>query len=99
MDRRVVITGLGMVTPLGIGVEENWQAVSEGKSGIGLITKFDTSAFSSKIAGEVKNFRSEDFLSSKDVRHLDIFIHYAIASTRMAIEDSRLKLLQKMSIV
>jgi 3-oxoacyl-[acyl-carrier-protein] synthase II len=92
MDRRVVITGLGMVTPLGIGVEENWQAVSEGKSGIGLITKFDTSAFSSKIAGEVKNFRSEDFLSSKDVRHLDIFIHYAIASTRMAIEDSRLKI-------
>ena len=92
MERRVVITGLGMVTPLGVGVEKNWQAVSEGKSGIGRITKFDTSAFASKIAGEVKNFRSEDFLSSKDVRHLDIFIHYAIASTRMAIEDSRLSI-------
>lgn len=92
MERRVVITGLGMVTPLGVGVEENWKAVSEGKSGIGYITKFDTSAFASKIAGEVKNFRSEDFLSSKDVRHLDIFIHYAIASTRMAIEDSGLNI-------
>jgi 3-oxoacyl-[acyl-carrier-protein] synthase II len=83
---------MGMVTPLGIGVEENWEAISKGKSGIGPITKFDASPFASRIAGEVKDFRSEDFLPAKDVRHLDIFIHYAIASARMAIEDSRLKI-------
>lgn len=88
--RRVVVTGLGMVTPLGIGVEENWEAISKGKSGIGTITKFDPSLYASQIAGEVKGFRSEDFLTPKDAKHLDIFIHYAIASARMAIEDSRL---------
>lgn len=92
MARRVVITGLGMVTPLGIGVEANWDAVVSGTSGIGPITKFDASSFSSQIAGEVKDFRSEDFLASKDVRHLDIFIHYAIASARMAMEDSKLQI-------
>ncbi len=91
MARRVVITGLGMVTPLGIGVKENWEAVTKGGSGIGVITKFDTSAYASQIAGEVKDFRSEDFLAPKDARHLDIFIHYAVASARMAVEDSNLK--------
>ena len=95
MARKVVVTGLGMVTPLGIGVEENWEAVSKGKSGIGPITRFDASSFPCQIAGEVKGFRSEDFLASKDVKHLDIFIHYAIASARMAIEDSRLKITPK----
>ena len=97
MSRRVVITGMGMVTPLGIGVEENWEAVSKGKSGIGPITKFDASSFTSQIAGEVKDFRSEDFLPLKDARHLDIFIHYAMASARMAIEDSKLKITQQNS--
>jgi 3-oxoacyl-[acyl-carrier-protein] synthase II len=97
MTRRVVITGMGMVTPLGIGVEENWEAVSNGKSGIGPITKFDASSFSSQIAGEVKDFRSEDFLASKDVRHLDIFIHYAMASARMAVEDSKLTITEQNS--
>jgi 3-oxoacyl-[acyl-carrier-protein] synthase II len=92
MARRVVITGLGMVTPLGIGVEENWESVLKGKSGIGPITKFDASSFASQIAGEVKEFRSEDFLTPKDAKHLDVFIHYAIASARMAIEDSKLKI-------
>lgn len=92
MARKVVVTGLGIVTPLGIGVEENWEAVSRGKSGIGPITRFDASAFPCQIAGEIKGFRSEDFLASKDARHLDIFIHYAIASARMAIEDSKLKI-------
>ncbi len=92
MARRVVITGLGMVTPLGIGVEENWESVLKGKSGIGPITKFDASSFASQIAGEVKGFRSEDFLTPKDAKHLDVFIHYAIASARMAIEDSKLKI-------
>jgi 3-oxoacyl-[acyl-carrier-protein] synthase II len=92
MARRVVVTGLGMVTPLGIGVEENWEAVTKGRSGIGRISKFDTSAYTSQIAGEIKGFRSEDFLAPKDARHLDIFIHYAIASARMAFEDSKLKI-------
>jgi len=92
MARRVVVTGLGMVTPLGLGVEENWEAILKGKSGIGPITRFDASSSPSQIAGEVKGFRSEDFLSSKDARHLDIFIHYAIASARMAVENSRLKI-------
>ncbi len=92
MARRVVITGLGMVTPLGIGVEGNWESVLKGKSGIGPITKFDASSFASQIAGEVKGFKSEDFLSRKDAKHLDVFIHYAIASARMAIDDSKLKI-------
>ena len=92
MARRVVVTGLGIVTPLGIGAEENWEAISRGKSGIGPITRFDASTFPCQIAGEIKDFRSEDFLASKDARHLDIFIHYAIASARMAIEDSKLKI-------
>jgi len=90
MARRVVVTGMGMVTPLGIGVEENWDAVTKGKSGIGIISKFDPSAYPSQIAGEVKGFRSEDFLAPKVARHLDIFIHYAIASARMALQDSGL---------
>ncbi len=90
MQRRVVITGLGMVTPLGTGVEKNWEAACAGKSGIGTITKFDPTPFASQIAGEVKDFRSEDFLDKQKVRRFDIFIHYAIASARMAMEDSRL---------
>ena len=90
MKRRVVVTGLGMVSALGTGVQKNWEAVCSGKSGIGPITKFDASPFPSQIAGEVKDFRSEDFMDKQQVRRFDIFIHYAIASARMAMEDSRL---------
>ena len=92
MTRRVVITGLGMVTPLGTGVNKNWVSACSGKSGIGHITKFDASGFASQIAGEVDDFRPEDFLKKKDIRHFDIFIHYAVASARMAMEDSGLKI-------
>ena len=92
MDRRVVITGLGMVTPLGIGVEENWEAVCKGVSGIEEITKFDPSPFPCQIAGQVKGFRPEDFLAKQQVRRFDVFIHYALASARMAMEDSGLKI-------
>jgi 3-oxoacyl-[acyl-carrier-protein] synthase II len=90
MARRVVVTGLGMVTPLGTGVDKSWAAACAGTSGIAPITKFDASAFSSQIAGEVKDFRPEDFLDKQEIRRFDVFIHYAIASARMAIEDARL---------
>lgn len=92
MTRRVVVTGLGMVTPLGTGVEKNWEAVCSGTSGIGPITKFDASPFQSQIAGEVKGFRSEDFMDKQQIRRFDVFIHYAMASARMALEDSGLKI-------
>jgi len=90
LDRRVVITGLGLVTPLGIGVEETWSALCKGKSGIAEITKFDTSKFDVKIAGEVKDFRPEDFLPKKEAKRTQLFIAYAIAATRMALENSKL---------
>lgn len=92
MKRRVVVTGLGMVTPLGTGVQKNWNAVCSGKSGIGTITKFDPSPYKSKIAGEVTDFNSKDFLTKQQVRRFDIFVHYAIASARMAMEESGLKI-------
>ena len=95
MARRVVVTGLGMVTPLGTGVERNWEAACSGESGIGPVTKFDTTDFTSKIAGEVKDFNPSDFLEKQMIRRFDSFIHYAIAGARMAMEDSRLKITDK----
>ena len=90
--RRVVVTGIGMVTPVGIGVEESWKSVCEGRSGIGPVTKFDASQFPSQVAAEVKDFRPEDFMEKQKVRRFDTFIHFAIASARMAIEDAGLKI-------
>ena len=90
MKRRIVITGVGLVTPLGIGAEETWQAICAGKSGIGEITRFDATHHATKIAGEVKDFRNEDFLSAKEAKRTERFISYAIAATRMAIDDSGL---------
>jgi len=92
MKRRIVITGLGLVTPLGIGVEENWSALVAGKSGIAPITKFDASDMATKIAGEVKDFKAEDYVSRKDVRRMDIFTQYALAATRIAVEDAKLNI-------
>ena len=97
MKRRVVITGLGMVTPLGTGVEKNWEAVCAGKSGAGPITKFDVTQFPCRIAGEVKDFNPGDFLDKQQIRRFDIFIHYAVASSKMAMEDSGLKIDSKNS--
>ena len=88
MDRRVVITGFGLITPLGIGVDESWAALCAGKSGIAEITRFDASDFDTKIAGEVKDFHPEDFLPKKEAKRTQTFIAYAIATSRMAIEDS-----------
>jgi 3-oxoacyl-[acyl-carrier-protein] synthase II len=90
MKRRVVVTGLGLVTPLGIGVEETWAALIAGKSGISRITKFDASLMATHIAGEVRNFRAEDFLPAKEVKRTDDFVAYAVAASRMAVEAARL---------
>ncbi len=95
MSRRVVITGLGLVTPLGIGVDETWSALCEGRSGIGEITSFDTTGFTTTIAGEVKNFNPEDFLPKKEARRTEKFIAYAVAASRMAVESARLAIDEK----
>jgi 3-oxoacyl-[acyl-carrier-protein] synthase II len=91
LKRRVVITGLGMVSPLGTGVEKTWQALIEGKSGMGRITKFDPTGFDTQFAAEIKDFVPEDFIDKKDIRRMDIFIQYAMAGACMAMEDSGLK--------
>jgi len=90
--RRVVITGMGAVTPVGIGVEQTWQALCEGKSGIARITKFDSSGLKTQIAAELKDFHPEDFLDRKKIRRTDPFIHYALAAAYMAIDDSGLSI-------
>ena len=88
--RRVVVTGLGIVSPLGIGQKENWNAVSNGKSGIGPITRFDPKDVNAKIAGEVKNFNPEDYIEKKEIKKMDTFLHYSLAAGKMAVEDSGL---------
>ena len=88
MSRRVVVTGIGLITPLGTGTNKTWSAVCAGKSGIGEITKFDTTGFMSQIAGEVNDFIPEDFLKKKDIKRLQPFTAYGIAATRIALEDS-----------
>ena len=90
MARRVVVTGLGAVTPLGVGVDKSWQALCAGKSGIDVVTRFDASKFRTRIAGEVRDFNPQDFIDRKQIRRGDRFIHFALAATRMATEDARL---------
>src|SRR5206468_7574724 len=89
-NRRVVVTGIGLVSSLGIGTEANWQALTAGQSGIGRITKFDASEFSTQIAGEVKGFDPLRFIEKKDVKKMDVFIQYAIAASQFAVDDARL---------
>jgi 3-oxoacyl-[acyl-carrier-protein] synthase II len=86
--RRVVVTGLGVVSPVGIGVKTAWDNILAGKSGITQITKFDASAFSSTVAGEVKDFNVEDYLSAKDARRMDTFIQYGLVAAIEAVKDS-----------
>ena len=88
-NRRVVVTGIGLVSPLGIGTDVNWRALTTGQSGIGRITRFDASAFASQIAGEVKDFDPLQFVEKKDVKKMDVFIQYAIAA--VAVRDGRLE--------
>ncbi len=90
MDKRVVITGVGLVTPLGIGVDESWSALCAGKSGIAEITLFDAKKFKTQIAGEVKGFKAEDYMPKKDAKRVESFIAFSVAAARMALEDSGL---------
>ncbi|MGB4599931.1 MAG: beta-ketoacyl-ACP synthase II [Trichlorobacter sp.] len=93
--RRVVITGLGAVSPLGTGNQKNWDALVNGRSGTGLITRFDTSAFPVKVAGEVKDFDPEQFIDKKEVKKMDLFIQYAMAAAQFAMEDSGLQITEE----
>jgi 3-oxoacyl-[acyl-carrier-protein] synthase II len=86
--RRVVVTGIGLVSSLGIGTEPNWAALCAGRSGIGPITKFDAAQFATRIAGEVKDFDPLRFVDKKDVKKMDVFIQYAIAASQFALDDS-----------
>lgn len=89
-DKRVVVTGIGLASPMGLGVEENWTNLLAGRSGIGRITKFDASQYASQIAGEVKNFDPLDFIEKKEVRKMDPFIQFAVAAADMAAQDAGL---------
>jgi 3-oxoacyl-[acyl-carrier-protein] synthase II len=91
-DRRVVVTGLGLVTPLGTGVEKNWEALMAGRSGIGPITRFDASDYPTKIAGEVPDFEPLDWIEKKDVRKMDLFIQYAMGAAEQAMRQSGLQI-------
>ncbi|HEY0142708.1 MAG TPA: beta-ketoacyl-ACP synthase II [Thermoanaerobaculia bacterium] len=87
--RRVVITGVGMISPLGIGNEPTWEALLAGRSGIDRITKFDVSDYPAKIAGEVRGFEASNWIEKKEVKKSDTFIHYAVAAAQMAVDDAK----------
>jgi len=93
--RRVVITGLGIVSPVGTGITQAWQNIVDGKSGIARITRFDASLFTSKIAGEVKGFDVNQYLSAKDARRMDVFIHYGLAAGMEAIKDAGIEVTEQ----
>ena len=88
--RRVVVTGLGLVTPLGTGVEKTWKALCAGESGIDRITRFDATGFDAQIAGEVKDFDPSQFIEKKEIKKMDAFIHYAVGASQLAVEDAKL---------
>jgi 3-oxoacyl-[acyl-carrier-protein] synthase II len=95
MKRRVVVTGLGLITPLGTGIQKTWEGICKGASGIDRITTFDTSEFPVQIAGEVKDFNPEDFIERKEIKKMDVFIQYALSAGSMAIEDAGLKITEE----
>jgi 3-oxoacyl-[acyl-carrier-protein] synthase II len=90
MRRRIVVTGLGLVTPVGNTVEESWRNIVAGTPGIDTVTKFDASALACRFAGEVKGFRIEDYIPGKEARHMDTFIHYGLAASLQAVRDAGL---------
>src|SRR4028119_618225 len=89
-NKRIVVTGVGAVTPVGIGKEAYWNALASGTSGVGKITLFDPSGFDVQIAGEVKNFDAGSFMDRKDAKRADRFTQFAVAASRQAVEDSGL---------
>lgn len=90
VKRRVVITGIGMISPLGVGNDANWQALMAGRSGIGPITRFPAETFPCRIAGEIPDFEPLDFMDKKEARKFDFFVHYALAAAQLAMKDSGL---------
>jgi 3-oxoacyl-[acyl-carrier-protein] synthase II len=92
MKRRVVVTGLGLITPLGTGIQKTWEGICKGASGIDRITTFDTTDFPVQIAGEVKDFNPEDFIERKEIKKMDVFIQYALSAGSMAIEDAGMRI-------
>lgn len=97
MKRRVVVTGIGLVTPLGTGNKKTWEALCDGQSGIGHIKRFDPSTLRTQIAGEVLDFDSSAFMDSKDIRRSDPFIQFAVAATRLALDDAGLDITDELS--
>ena len=95
MKRRVVVTGLGLITPLGTGIQKTWEGICKGASGIDRITTFDTSESPVQIAGEVKDFNAENFIERKEIKKMDVFIQYALSAGSMAIEDAGLKITEE----
>ena len=95
MRRRVVVTGIGIISPLGIGVEDNWSAIVNGRSGIGPITRFNTDSFPVKIAGEVSGFDPKQYVEHKEVKKMDRFIHFAVAASDHALKDSGYEITEK----
>ena len=89
--RRVVVTGLGLVTPLGTGVDKTWKALCAGESGVGRITRFDPSGYDAQIAAEVKDFDPAQFIEKKEIKKMDTFIHYAVGASQLAVDDAGLK--------
>ena len=88
--RRVVVTGIGVISALGTGVEKNWNALLQGNSGVDRITRFDASELPTQIAGEIKDFNAEEFIDKKEIKKMDLFIQYALAAAEMAMQDSAL---------
>src|SRR5690554_4478307 len=91
-QRRVVVTGLGIVSPVGNTVAAAWESITQGRSGIGPVTGFDASSFATRIAGEVRDFDISVFVSPKDAKKMDPFIHYGVAASAMALADSGLEI-------
>lgn len=97
MKRRVVVTGIGLVTPLGTGNKKTWDGILEGRSGVGRITKFDPSALRTQIAGEVLDFDPSTFMESKEIRRSDAFIQFAVAATKLALDDANLEITDELA--
>jgi 3-oxoacyl-[acyl-carrier-protein] synthase II len=97
VSRRVVVTGIGLVSSLGIGTEPTWQGLCEGRSGIGPITRFDASQFAARIAGEVKGFDPLQFVEKKEVKKIDVFIQFALAASQFAVEAAGLKVVPEVA--